>query len=249
MLCAVGGCAGFVDAIAGGGGLLTVPALLGVGLDPHVALGTNKAQSAWGSGAALLTYGRAGLVDRARAPATFALALGGSLVGAIVVQHIAPAALRPIVVGLLAAVALVLLVRPRLGADVPVDPGHAPRGARAALVTGLLAAGIGFYDGFFGPGTGTFAIMGFALALGQPLVRASGNAKVVNFASNLAALAAFASAGRVVWSVALPMAGAQMLGAAAGAHTTSLRGSPLVRKVVVAVALLVCVRLGWDWLR
>lgn len=243
-LAAVAGVAGFVDAIAGGGGLLTVPALLAAGLDPHLALGTNKGQSIFGTAAALRGYWRAKLVDRPLAPRLFAFALVGSAAGASLLRFVSSAALKPIVLGLLGAAALLLLARPTVGRD---DAERAAPGARtAAIRAAAIALGLGAYDGFFGPGTGTFVILGFALALAQPLTRATANAKVVNFASNLAALVTFAVQGHVLFRVALPMAAAQIVGGSLGARVTSARGSPLVRGVVVAVSLALCVKLGWD---
>ena len=122
----------------------------------------------------------------------------------------------------------------------------AVRHARGATL--LIALAIGAYDGFFGPGTGTFLIVAFALVLGDGLTRASGEAKVVNFASNLAALALFASRGVVVWQVALPMAAAQFAGSTLGAHLAVRRGDSFVRRVVLLVVLALVLKLGRDLL-
>ena len=234
--------AGTVDAIAGGGGLLTVPALLAAGLPPHLALATNKGQSVFGSFAALVRFARAGLVDGRRARLTFPLGLAGSLAGAALVLATPPAALRGIVVGLLAfAAAFVGLRRgaPARLEDAPPPP-HAP------LVAGAIAVAIGAYDGFFGPGTGTFLIVAFVALLGDGLAHASAGAKVVNFASNLAAVVLFAARGVVLWRIALPMAIAQLAGGWLGAHLAVRRGDALVRRVVVAVALALAVKVAWD---
>lgn len=232
--------AGFVDAIAGGGGLITLPALLAVGLPPHLALGTNKGQAVWGSGAALANFSRKGLVDPATAPGRFAAGFGGSLAGAALVSALAPAVLRPLVLVLLVTVGLALALRPPLE---PVPRDRPP-------VWGLaLALGIGAYDGFFGPGTGTFLIVGQVWLLGVSLVRASAEAKVVNFASNLAALAVFAARGTVEWRIALPMAGAQLLGGFAGSHVAVRGGDRLVRWVVLTVVAALVAKLGWDAVR
>ncbi|WP_242343019.1 TSUP family transporter [Anaeromyxobacter terrae] len=234
--------AGVVDAIAGGGGLLTVPAILWAGLPPHLALGTNKGQSVFGSFAALVRFTRGGLVDGRRARITFPLGLAGSLGGAALVLATPPSALRPIVVALLAFAALFVGLRrgPRPG----LEDAPAPR--NAALLAGVIALAIGAYDGFFGPGTGTFLIVAFVALLGDGLAHASASAKVVNFASNLAAVALFASRGVVVWRVALPMAAAQLAGGWVGAHLAIRRGDALIRRVVVAVALVLAAKLAWD---
>ncbi|ABS25220.1 TSUP family transporter [Anaeromyxobacter sp. Fw109-5] len=234
--------AGTVDAIAGGGGLLTIPAILWTGLPPHLALGTNKGQSVFGSFAALVRFARGGLVDGRRARVTFPMGLAGSLAGAALVLATPPSTLRPIVLALLAFAALFVGLRrgspPRL-ADAP-PPRH------AALAAAAIALAIGAYDGFFGPGTGTFLIVAFAALLGDGLAHASASAKVVNFASNLAALALFASRGVVVWRIALPMAAAQLAGGWIGAHLAIRRGDALVRRVVVVVALGLAAKLAWD---
>jgi hypothetical protein len=234
--------AGTIDAIAGGGGLLTVPAILWAGLPPHLALGTNKGQSVFGSFAALLRFSRAGLVDRDRARITFPLGLAGSLGGAALVIAVPPATLRPIVLVLLALAAVFVAVR-RPGP--PPLTGATPRRVRP-VVAGAIAIAIGAYDGFFGPGTGTFLIVAFVGLLGDGLASASASAKVVNFASNLAAVALFASSGLVVWRLAIPMAAAQLAGGWLGAHLAVRRGDALVRRVVVLVALALAAKLAWD---
>jgi uncharacterized membrane protein YfcA len=241
-LAAVGLVAGTVDAVAGGGGLLTLPALLWAGLPPHLALGTNKGQSVFGSFAALARFTGGGLVDGRRARVTFPLGLAGSLAGAALVLAVPPAVLRPVVIVLLALAALFVGLR---RAPPPRAAGAAP--APASLpVAGAVALAVGAYDGFFGPGTGTFLIVAFVALLGDGLARASAEAKVVNFASNLAALALFAARGVVVWKLAVPMAAGQLLGGFLGAHLAVRRGDALVRRVVVLVALAAAVKLAWD---
>lgn len=242
LLSAVALVAGTVDAIAGGGGLVTLPALLAVGLPPHLALGTNKGQSVFGALAALARFSRAGLVDARRARLTFPLGLAGSLAGAALVLAVPPVVLRPLVLALLAAAALFIGLR-RPG---PARLEDAPPPRSAPLVAGAAALLIGAYDGFFGPGTGTFLIVAFVALLGDGLAHASASAKVVNFASNLAALALFAARGTVVWRLALPMAAAQLAGGWLGAHLAVRRGDALVRRVVVAVALALAAKVAWD---
>ncbi|HTN53685.1 MAG TPA: TSUP family transporter [Anaeromyxobacter sp.] len=242
LLALVALAAGLVDAIAGGGGLLTVPALLWAGLPPHLALGTNKGQAIFGTLAALTRFSRGGLVDARRARVTFPLGMAGSLLGARLVLEVAPAALRPIVLGLLGFAALFAGLR-RPG---PVRLEDRPARHGALLVAGAIAFAIGAYDGFFGPGTGTFLIVAFAALLGDSLAHASAGAKVVNFASNLAAVSLFAVRGVVLWRIALPMAAAQLVGGWLGAHLAVRRGDALVRRVVVGVALALAAKLAWD---
>jgi uncharacterized protein len=237
LLVAVAFAAGFVDAIAGGGGLLTLPALLAAGLPPHTALGTNKGQAVFGSGAALLGFARQGLVDRRTAPSRFAAGFAGSAAGAALVSVIAPAALRPLVLVLLVVVGVLLALRP------PLEVVDRARPAGWGLALAALAGG---YDGFFGPGTGTFLIVGQVWLLGYALVRASAEAKVVNFASNVAALVVFAAHGVVEWRLAVPMAAAQLLGGSAGSLVAVRGGDRLVRWVVLAVVTALVAKVGWD---
>ncbi len=229
--------AGFVDAIAGGGGAITVPALLAAGLPPHLALGTNKGQAIFGSSTALWRYARAGLVHGARGRAGFPAGLVGSLLGARLVLWVPPDALVPLVLVLLVGVALFLTLR-----GDPVR-GLAPHSVGAAIG---VAFGIGAYDGFFGPGTGTFLIFAFVWLFGCDLQHASADAKVVNFASNLGAVLLFASQGAVLWRVALPMAAAQAAGAWLGAHSAIRGGNPRVRLVTLAVVLALVAKLTLE---
>lgn len=240
LACAAFG-AGTVDAIAGGGGLITVPALLAAGLPAHLALGTNKGQSTWGSGAALVTFWRAGRVDRRQALFAFPLALVGSYGGARLVLWISPAALRPVIIAMLIGAAALLVIKKPTRDD---DAGKPHWGIAAAL-----ALVIGAYDGFFGPGTGTFLIVGFVALCGRSLVHASADAKVVNFAANLAALITFAREGVVVWEVALPMAFGQLCGGMLGARLAMRGGARVVRIMVLAVSGALIAKLGWDLLR
>ncbi len=241
-LCAAAFAAGTIDAIAGGGGLITVPALLAAGLPTHIALGTNKGQSTFGSLSALANYARAGALDRARAPLSFAGGFLGSLCGAALVLVVPPAALRPVVLVLLVGVAAALAFRPDLG----TRPGTPLSPRRAAILALLIATAVGAYDGFFGPGTGTFLIMAYVTWMHDALTRASANAKVVNFASNLAALAIFTHRGVVRWDVALPMAAAQFLGGALGARIAIRSGARLVRVVVLCVVSALALKLASD---
>ncbi|MHB8879344.1 MAG: TSUP family transporter [Myxococcaceae bacterium] len=244
LLCLAAFLAGVVDAIAGGGGLVTLPALLAAGLPPQLALGTNKGQSVFGSFASLVQFTRAGLVNRRRALATFPAGLAGSLLGAALLLELDPAVLRPLVLALLViAGAAVALRRP--GAERPTHPP--PR--RATLIAVAVALVLGGYDGFFGPGTGTFLILLFVSLLGSTLPAASADAKVVNFASNLAAVSLFAYRGVVIWAIALPMAAAQALGGIAGTHLAVKGGARVIRVAVLLVIAGLVVKLAIDLVR
>ncbi len=233
--------AGLVDAIAGGGGLLTLPSLLAVGLPPHLALGTNKGQSVFGALAATYRYARSGLVDAGQAAWTFPSGLVGSLLGAALLLALDPTVLRPVVLALLVfAGAVVAFRRP-----APVHQRPRPEHARAVAVA--IALAIGAYDGFFGPGTGTFLFLAFFTVLGETAPRATADAKVVNVASNLAAVALFAARGVVLWQVALPMAAGQFAGGWVGAHLAVKGGERLIRRAVLLVVLALVVKLACDF--
>ena len=244
VLCGVSGAAGFIDAIAGGGGLLTVPALMSFVPSPHLALGTNKGQSVFGAIASAVSFWRAGGLDRHRAPLAFACGAAGAVLGALLQLRVSNAPLKPIVLGLLLFAAALVAFRPLL---LRGRKPHETKAPRARLASIALIAGV--YDGFFGPGVGSLLIVAFVAFAGDSMTRASGNAKVVNLASNLTSFCVFAVKGTILWSVALPMAACNALGAWVGAHTAMKRGDAFVRVVVLMVVLSLAGKLGWDLLR
>jgi hypothetical protein len=189
----------------------------------------------WGSGAALVAFWRAGRVDRRQALFTFPLGFIGALGGATLVSAIDKNALKPIVIAMLIGAAVLLVIRK------PTRDQDAPR--VRWWVAAALAFGIGAYDGFFGPGTGTFLIVGFVSLCGRSLVHASADAKVVNFASNLASVCVFASKGVILWQLALPMACAQLFGGFIGAHLAMKGGERIVRVLVLCVSGALIVKL------
>ena len=237
LLVLIAGVAGCIDAIAGGGGLLTLPALLWAGLPPVEALATNKLQGSFGTASATLRFLRHGAIDlRALGPAAV-LTLLGSAGGSWLVSRIDPGALTHLLPALLVAFALYFLFSPRVG-DLP------SRQRLGLTAFGLLAgASIGFYDGFFGPGTGSFFALAFVALLGYDLRGATAGSKLLNFASNAAALLVFALGGQVAWTVGLAMAVGQWTGAWLGAHLVIRHGARLVRPLLVAVSLLLSIRL------
>jgi hypothetical protein len=234
-------CAGTVDGIAGGGGLITVPALHLAGLPAHLTLGTNKGQSMWGSGAAAVAYARAGRVDRATALVAFPAAFAGSTLGARLQLAVPRSTLEPLIIVMLVGAAVLLLIKKPMREE---DSGHG-----RPFIAAALALAIGAYDGFFGPGTGTFLVVGFVALCGRSLVHAAGDAKVVNFASNLAAVAMFSYAGTILWAVALPMAAGQLCGGIFGARLALRGGTRIVRVAVLAVSTVLIVKLGIDLVR
>jgi hypothetical protein len=240
LLFGTGVVAGFVDAVAGGGGLITLPMLLSLGLDPRHALGTNKLQGTFGSGSASWHYAQAKTFTVHDCLRGFMLSLAGAALGALAVQRVDPSFLKRAIPMLLIGVAVYTLLKPWLGAE----DVH-PRMGRWAfdLTFGLV---LGFYDGFFGPGAGTFWTMAFMLGLGFNMTRATGYAKAMNFASNLSSLALFLWGGNVCFAAGLTMGGGQILGARIGSRMVVARGTKFIRPVFVSVVLLLTLKLLYD---
>ncbi|MBK1718743.1 hypothetical protein CKO27_14030 [Thiocystis violacea] len=239
-LSAVALVAGGVDAIAGGGGLLSIPALLWAGLTPLETLATNKAQAVFGSGMATFQFVRKGLVDLRAIALTLLCAFVGSALGAVLVQRIDSALLERLIPILLIAFALYFWLSPRVS---DLDSHRRIGDVAFALSIGF---GVGFYDGFFGPGTGTFLAMGYIALLGHNLRRATAHSKALNFTSNLAALLLFLQGGHILWPLALAMAVGQMIGAWIGSHLVLRHGAALVRPVLVVACLLISGKLLWG---
>jgi len=232
--------AGFVDSVAGGGGLITIPALLGLGIPPQQALGTNKLQATFGSGSATWHYAQAGTVRLSECRRGFALAFLGSVAGALVVQHVDPAFLRKAIPILLVAVAVYFILKPDLGSR-----NATPRMSRPWFDV-LFGLTLGFYDGFFGPGTGTFWAMAFVLYLGANLTAATGATKVMNFASNAGSLLLFLWAGKVLFAAGVIMGAGQLLGARAGSRLVIANGSRFIRPIFLTIVLALTLKLLYD---
>ncbi|GAC1352905.1 MAG: sulfite exporter TauE/SafE family protein [Polyangiales bacterium] len=234
--------AGAVDAIGGGGGLLTLPALLFAGLPPHLALGTNKGVSTFGTGAATLTFARAGKLSLRPSLLGFGGGALGAVAGARLQLSFDNSALRPMVLVMLVVVAVVLVAhqaRPR--------SGHRELQREAHVLPSLaIAVVMGAYDGFFGPGTGTFLIVAHAALLKATLAEATAAAKAVNWGSNCAALITFGMRGTVLWAVALPMAAGNIAGGVLGARVAVKGGDRVVRQCVVVVSLALIAKLAID---
>ena len=232
--------AGFIDSIAGGGGLLTVPALLAVGMPPAQALATNKLQSVGGSFSASLYFIRRRAVDLNDQKLTIFLTLIGSVIGALLVQHMRADVLRQMLPVLVIGIGIYFLLTPRLGES----DRHRRLGA---LPFGLIAGGvIGFYDGFFGPGAGSFYALAYVTLCGFNLAKSTAHAKVLNFTSNLGSLVLFIIGGKVVWSIGLVMLVGQVVGARMGAHMVLTKGQKLIRPMIVVVSLIMSCKLLYD---
>ena len=231
---------GFIDAVAGGGGLIMLPALLFSGVPPIQALATNKLQSMFGTAVATRNYVRAGLVNWRDYKLAIALVFVGATGGAIVVQAIDTRVLGLIIPLLLVAVAIYVLVSPRM-TDENAHQRVSERGY--APVGGL----VGFYDGFFGPGTGTFFTTSLVALRGYGLTRATAVTKLLNFASNVASVLFFALGGKMLWLLGLCMAIGAMAGGWLGSHSAIRFGARLIRPLLVVISLGLTARLLWGY--
>lgn len=242
VLCILGFLAAAVDAIAGGGGLISLPALLLVGVPPHLALGTNKFASTTASLNSSLTFARSGRVHfplvKWQIPFTF---LGASL-GVLAVLHVNPDFLNKIVLVLILFVGIYTIAHKNLGME-----DHFQGLKSSNIFYGIaFALLLGFYDGFFGPGTGSFLIFAFITIYQFDFVSASANAKVLNFTSNLASLILFAWNNKIVYLYGIPMALAMIIGSRVGTRLAITRGANLVKPIFVTMSLLVAVKLIWQ---
>ena len=232
--------AGFVDSIAGGGGLLCLPALLLAGFDPVAALATNKVQGSFGTASATWAFTRKGHLDIRANWKSVATAFAGAALGVLAVQFAPVRLLSGLLPVLLIAMAIYFALSPRLSnADV-----H-PRLPHAAFVAGFAPV-IGFYDGIFGPGTGSFFMLALVTLFGFGIVRATAATKLLNLTSNVASVIMFAFVGKIVWPVGLMMGVGQFLGAQAGSHLAMAKGVSVIRPLLVIVCCALTVKLLAD---
>jgi len=239
-LFATGVVAGFVDSIAGGGGLITLPVMLSLLPDPLLALGTNKLQATFGSASAAGHYAHAGVVNWRDCVRGCALTFLGAALGTLTVRSVGAHFLKVAVPLLLLVVAIYTLRRPQLG-----QQEREPKMSRLSFDV-LFGLTLGFYDGFFGPGTGTFWTMAFVLCLGFNLTRATGYTKAVNLASNVCALLLFLLAGKVDFGAGVSMGLGQLLGARFGSRMVVRGGTKFIRPVFISVVLALTTKLLYD---
>lgn len=244
FLALASGFAGFVDAMAGGGGLIQLPALL-IGLpnkDLPLILGTNKVPSIFGTTAAARNYFKNIKPDIPLTISMMGPAFFGSMTGAAFAAAIPKDFFKPFIVFLLITVAIYTWRKPALGMNENLKFTHKKRLLFVALI-GLL---IGFYDGIFGPGTGTFLVFFLVSGIGYAFLKASATAKLVNIATNAGAILSFQLTGHIWWQLGLLLAFANVAGAVIGSRLAIKGGSPLVRKVFLAVIFLLIARVAWD---
>ncbi len=232
--------AGFIDAIAGGGGLITLPALLLAGLPPANAVATNKLQGTFGVAAASYRYWRAGQIDVALLRTSILATAAGAAIGALAITQVDAAFLKPVMPWALLAAAIYFALAPYLR-------DHSPRAALSPLAFALAAAGpVGLYDGFFGPGAGSLYTLAFLVLAGAGLMAATARAKVLNFTSNIVSLGVFLLAGQVDFAAGLPMAAGQAAGAWFGSHVALRHGAGIIRPLLVMTTSAAAIKLLLD---
>lgn len=240
MLFAVATLSGFIDAMAGGGGLITIPALLSAGFPPAMALGTNKLQACGGSFSASLYFIRQKAVDIKKIALLILLTFIGSAGGTIFVQNIDVEFLKTLLPVLVLIIGVYFLFSPTIGEQDRRQRISLPLFAFSAAV------GVGFYDGMFGPATGSFFTLAFILLLGFNLPKAVAHAKVLNFTSNFAALIFFILGGAVVWKIGLIMMVGQFIGGTLGAKMVMTKGKKLIRPMLVTMSFVMVAKMLYD---
>lgn len=232
--------AGFIDALAGGGGLLTVPALLAAGMSPAQALATNKLQACGGSVSSSLYFIRRKVVSLNDQKLNIFMTFVGAISGAILVQFLQSDILRQILPLLIIGIGLYFLLMPTLGEE---DRHRRLHGLPFALVGGGC---VGFYDGFFGPGAGSFYTLAFLMLCGFNLAKSTAHAKVLNATSNIGGLLLFMIGGKVIWGTGCIMLLGQVIGARIGARMVLTKGQALIRPLIVVISAIMSVKLLYD---
>ncbi|MFJ6208518.1 sulfite exporter TauE/SafE family protein [Lysinibacillus sp. NPDC092081] len=242
ILLVLGFIASFLNAIVGGGGLISLPALMAVGLPPSTAIATNKLANTISNGTSMLTFLRAGKVDINKNKKIMPFIFIGSFIGAYTVHLVSPAILKPLM--------LVMLVLVTSYTIFKKDWGQQPEERTLSTVKKIAFIGafaaVGFYDGFFGPGTGSFFIF-ILLMMGNDFLQAAGNAKAFNFTSNLAALAMFLLLGKVNFLYGLPMGFVMIFGAIMGSKFALKRGTKMMRIIFIIMTCTLIVKNAWDY--
>jgi uncharacterized membrane protein YfcA len=233
--------AGFVDSIAGGGGLISLPVLLSVGLPPQLALGTNKFQGSFGTLSASYNFIRKGKADLRESFLGIVFTLTGAGLGAWLIQRLDPGFLKTIIPGLLLVVFVYTLLNRQLG--VKRSAARMPN-KRFFVLFGL---GLGFYDGFFGPGTGSFWTAALLVLMGYDMTRAAGTTRIMNFTSNIVALCVFMAGHNVLYRAGVCMAIGQIIGARIGSGLAIRNGARFIRPIFLTVIFLTIVRLGYVY--
>jgi uncharacterized membrane protein YfcA len=248
LLCVFAYCAGMIDAVVGGGGLIQIPALINVlpgATQDATIFGTNKFSSVWGTSLAARSYvGKVAIPWKLVLPASIS-AFAMSFIGAATVSSIPQGLLRPLVLVLIVVMAIYIFRKKDFGAvQRPIEIG-----TRERVLSVLIGGGIGFYDGLFGPGTGSFLIFLFIRYFAFDFLQASASAKFVNIATDIAALLFFVPTGKVLYAIAIPMAIFNMLGAYTGTWVAMKRGTPFIRGLFLFLLIILILKLAYDMVK
>lgn len=232
---------GFVDAIAGGGGLITVPALLAVGIPPHVALATNKLQGSFGTFAAMINFYKKGMIDFKKIGVGILFTFIGACIGTVLILYLDAEILRIIIPFCLIAIFVYTLFAKKIGEE--------DRAARMSskLFYVLFGLGLGFYDGFFGPGAGSFWTFALVALLGLNMKKAVANTKALNFTSNFVSLCVFVIGGQILWVVGILMGLAQIAGAWVGSNLVVKKEVKFIKTMFLCVVGATIVKLVYDY--
>ncbi|WP_117233256.1 sulfite exporter TauE/SafE family protein [Vibrio maerlii] len=235
--------AGFIDAVAGGGGMLTVPALLSIGLPPHIALGTNKLAATFASSTAAVTYFRKKLFDPKCWVKAFWATLLGATIGTLVVDAISTEWLEKVLPLVILGAAIYTIFNRSPNATQNILPKPCPKHNKKQVIQGFT---LGFYDGVAGPGTGAFWTVSSMAIYKINILLASGLAKAMNFTSNFTSLVTFAVLGHINWMLGLTMGVCLMAGAYVGAHSAIKFGAKFIRPVFITVVSILAVKLAYE---
>lgn len=242
VICLTGFFAAMVDSMVGGGGLISLPALIATGIPTHLALGTNKFAASSGAISSSYTYFKSGNVNKNVIKYLFPFSVIGSIIGVNVVLGLNPDFLKVVIIVLVAVICVYTLVNKNLGLEDKYTP---PTKDKYAKGVGLASA-LGFYDGFFGPGTGSFLIFGLIHIFGFDFKKAAANAKLLNLGSNLTAAILFLINGQVAFKYGIPMAISMIIGAKVGTLLAIKGGSKFIKPIFVIVSFVLVVKMGID---
>lgn len=243
FLCFMVGFAGFVDASAGGGGVISLPAYMIVGIPAHYALGCNKFSGSCGTTVAVLKFWKSGAVNITVALIAAGGSFIGSAIGAKIALMLSDQTLKTMLLFILPAAAVIIMLKRDFG---ETDMSESLGKVQAAILAVFIGFLIGGYDGLFGPGTGTFAIIAFSMLMKFDLRTASGNAKILNLASNYASLITFAAAGSVIYTIAIPAAVCGIIGNHFGSHCALTKGAKFIRPMMMFVLALLLAKIAYD---
>lgn len=242
LACVAGFIGAMVDAIVGGGGLVTTPALLALGLPTHIALGTNKFAATMGAISSTYHYYKSGNMNGKLLKYIIPFSFIGSIFGVLTVLGIDPDFLKKLIIVLVLIIGTYTVLHKNLGLE-----NHFTGLTKKKIILGMiLTLVLGFYDGFFGPGTGSFLIFGLISIFGFDFVKASANTRALNLASNMTALVLFLLNGKVYFLIGVPMGICMMIGAKVGSHMAIEKGSKFIKPVFVIMSLLLVIKMSFD---